>query len=352
VIFYRYVLREFLGTFLFMWALLTGLMYGVFAVGTMQQSKDLGFEFVLMNSWPLFVQVLPYTLLSGLVVGATVCYGRLAADHEIDAIRVAGIKARSALRPAFVLGLGMSAVVFYLYAVEVPRAYNRQRLTKRDLTVWLLSHPPQGPRDLTLPGARFGYLEFAEGKFKQITIVRLDPNTGKARSNVFAPEATIVFGPDQIPTIVMPQAVLSDIDAKGNRTIEVEVSDFRVPIDVDPYKNYKLRPRYRDWGQLWEGMIEGYIPLEIMKEILLRVAKGLIPLPLTLMAAGLGILVRRSSKLAGLGLSLPPLAVSMVLVVAVEGMNVRRELDAVWQAALPVAATWIGALAVVYRIRI
>jgi lipopolysaccharide export system permease protein len=350
MILYRYILREFLISFLFMAAILTAIMYGLFAVTTAQQSRDLGFEFVLMNSWPLFVQVLPYTILAGLVIGATIAYGRLASDNEIDAIRVTGIYARRVLRPAALLGLAMSAASFYLHADAVPRAYDQQRLNKREITVWLLKHPPMGPKDLGLYGMKFSYAEARDGKFRQLTLIKLDPSSLSPKTQVFAPEATIDFSSDS-PVVHMPSATVTDFE-NGRKLTEMRVSDFKVPLETDPYKNYNPRPRYRDWEQLGEALIGGFPPETIWKEAIMRISKGFLPVPLAIIGAALGVLVRRSSKMAGLGLSVPPLAVTLILVTISEGLSGGGLVIGAAVALAPLALACAAAGVIFYRIKV
>lgn len=348
MILYRYIFREFLTSFIFMTVILTALMYGVFAISTAQQSKDLGIDFVIMNSWPLFVQVLPYTILAGLVVGATISYGRLASDNEIDAVRVTGIQARSVLRPAFMLGLALSAASFYLHADAVPRAYDQQRLNKRSITLWLLKNPPAGPRNLDIQRIRFSYMEAHEGTFKQLTLIKLGTKDLSAKEKILAPVATIDFS-EETPVVVMPEATVTYYDDK---LFEVHTKDCRVPLDVEPYKNYNPRPKYRDWEQLGEAFELGFPAYSIWREMITRIAKGFLPLPLALMGAALGVLVRKASKMAGLGLSLPPLALALILTTVAEGIEVRDVAMATVTTFAPLVVTWVAALVTVYRIKV
>lgn len=351
MILYRYILREFFAGFLFITLILTALMFGVSAITTAQQSPELGVEFVLLNSWPLFVIVLPYTLLAGLVIGATISYGRLASDNEIDAIRVAGVYARQVLRPALMVGLILSALFFQLNLNSVPEAYDQQRLNKKAITVWLLKHPPQGPRDLSLYGAKFSYLEARDGKFSQLTLIKVDSETQQARTKVFAAEATIDFK-EEAPVLLMPLATITDYDDKGRKTTEIRVKDYKMPLEVDPYKNYNPRPRYRNWELLGEAFAGGF-PIEaVWREASLRVWKSLLPIPLAILGAGLGVLVRRSSKMAGLGLSIPPLALTYILITVCEGISTSSIPATILISGAPTLMAAAAALMVMFKIKV
>jgi lipopolysaccharide export LptBFGC system permease protein LptF len=351
MIIYRYILREFFASFMFITVILTTIMFGVSAVTTAQQSPELGVEFVLMNSWPLFVIVLPYTLLAGLVIGATISYGRLASDNEIDAIRVTGIYARQVLRPAILLGFALTALCLQLNLNSVPDAYDQQRLNKKAITIWLLKHPPVGPKDMSLYDTKFSYLEARDGTFTQLTLIKIDPQNQQARTKVFAPEATIDFKGDA-PVLIMPLATISDYDDKGRKTTEVTVRDYKVPLEVDPYKNYNPRPRYRDWATLAEAYYTGF-PLEtVWKEASLRLWKSLLPIPLAMLGAGLGVLVRRSSKMAGLGLSIPPLALTYILITICEGVSTSNLFLTTLISGAPTILATLAAIVVRFKIKV
>ncbi|HEV3121526.1 MAG TPA: LptF/LptG family permease [Isosphaeraceae bacterium] len=65
---------------------------------------------------------LPYTMPVALLFAVTVVYGRLAADNEIIAVKTAGLSVMTMLKPSFLLGLGLSAVLWRGSQEEIPWA--------------------------------------------------------------------------------------------------------------------------------------------------------------------------------------------------------------------------------------
>jgi lipopolysaccharide export system permease protein len=65
---------------------------------------------------------LPFTIPVALLFSVSVVYGRMASDNEIVAIKTAGISAVTVLIPTWVLGLGLTAGLWYSSNDAIPRA--------------------------------------------------------------------------------------------------------------------------------------------------------------------------------------------------------------------------------------
>jgi lipopolysaccharide export LptBFGC system permease protein LptF len=138
---------------------------------------------------------------------------------------------------------------------------------------------------------------------------------------------------------------------EGVRTTFSKTQDFSIRLEVDLYKNYNPIPRYRNWNRLLEALDGSFPEGEVWQEMSIRVAKGVIPFPLALMGAALGILTRRSSRMAGLGLGIPPLAAAMTLLVAAEGFAAKTAAEAVACAAVPLALAGAASAWAVWKIK-
>jgi lipopolysaccharide export system permease protein len=89
----------------------------------------------IMNIVPYVIPgSLPYTIPVSLLFSVTVVYGRLASDNEIVAVKTAGLSAWTVLRPAFMLGLGLSGLLLYLTHTLIPLAnYNAKLILLGDM---------------------------------------------------------------------------------------------------------------------------------------------------------------------------------------------------------------------------
>ena len=79
--------------------------HGVF-VGVFREASQSGLGPVqIMQILPFVVpSLLPFTIPATLLLAVCVVYGRVAADHEITAVKSAGISVMSLLWPAFLFG--------------------------------------------------------------------------------------------------------------------------------------------------------------------------------------------------------------------------------------------------------
>lgn len=77
---------------------------------------------------PLLVpNTLPYTLPATTLFATCIVYGRLAADNEILAVKAAGGKVGSVLRPSLVLGIGAALLTAGLYWRHIPETHRTLR---------------------------------------------------------------------------------------------------------------------------------------------------------------------------------------------------------------------------------
>lgn len=129
----RYVMGEVLRSFLL--ALLTVTSVIVLFMVMIEASKMGLSPTEIVNLVPYVVPgSLPYTIPVSLLFAVTVVYGRLASDNEIVAVKTAGLSAWTVLRPAFVLGLGLSALLLYLTHSAIPLAnYHAKLIIFRDM---------------------------------------------------------------------------------------------------------------------------------------------------------------------------------------------------------------------------
>jgi lipopolysaccharide export system permease protein len=117
----RYILGELLRVFLVVLFLLTVLLVFVGAFG---QANDTGLgPAEILPLIPYLVpSLLPFTIPATMLLTVTVVYGRIAADHEVTAVKAAGISAMSVLWPSFVMSSFLSIASLVLADQVVPWA--------------------------------------------------------------------------------------------------------------------------------------------------------------------------------------------------------------------------------------
>src|SRR5262245_9781943 len=115
----RYVLNDLLRIFGLAILVLTVLLV-VMGVAGEAAKKGLGArQIVEITPW-VIPSLLPYTIPATLLLTVCVVYGRMAGDHEIAAIKAAGINVLAILGPSFVMGGMLSLGTFILTDQFIP----------------------------------------------------------------------------------------------------------------------------------------------------------------------------------------------------------------------------------------
>jgi lipopolysaccharide export system permease protein len=125
-ILFRLILWELLKVFLMSLVGITGilLMAGIIAEATQQ---GLGPGQILVAIPLLVPSTMPYTIPATTLFATCVVYGRLTADNELLAIKAAGVNIIHVVKPALLLGVGMSALTVALYFHVIPSTHHALR---------------------------------------------------------------------------------------------------------------------------------------------------------------------------------------------------------------------------------
>ncbi len=141
-ILHRYLIKELFRTFLpsllcFEFVLLLG-----FSIQLLHKGLDVPSVFSALPYMVLYT--LPHALPSSLLTATVMTYGRLSADNEITAIRIAGIHLHNIVTPIVITGVFFSVITLYLNAEVLPRSYFKvrqlqERAVKRVLATHLIT---------------------------------------------------------------------------------------------------------------------------------------------------------------------------------------------------------------------
>src|SRR5262249_14591611 len=80
----------------------------------------LGAQQIVMILPYIIPSLLPYTIPATLLLTVCIVYGRMSGDHEVTAIKAAGINPLSVLLPSFALGTVLSLATFFLTDQFIP----------------------------------------------------------------------------------------------------------------------------------------------------------------------------------------------------------------------------------------
>lgn len=333
----RYLLRELLAGVGISFSALTIVLFLMNLFALTRSFPVMSLSFFARSAPSVFAFTVPMTLLVGVTVGVTLAYGRLAGDNEIDAMRVSGVRLGWILMPVFQVTAAVAAVTLILYWEITPRAALVQRDLRDDAIMELLGSPPPGPQQLSLgQGARMSYREAVQGIFRDFRLHQFSEGKG-AQEVHSATEARILFEAGG-PVISMRDCRSVRIDASGNRLSEQMAGEARIHLKLPGSgSDSSLRARYlTGWQLLRLGRTEGELRAGRI-ELHTRISDSIMPIALGLLAALIGIRVRRSNRLAGLGVSLPPLILYLLLTIPLKEMAGGGAIDPRLAAYLPLA---------------
>lgn len=124
-ILHKYLIKELFRTFLpsllcFEFVLLLG-----FSIQLLHKGLDVPSLFAVLPYMALYT--MPHALPTSLLTATVMSYGRLSADNEITAIKVAGIHLHNLVTPVIIVGVLFSILSLYLNAEVLPKSYFKVR---------------------------------------------------------------------------------------------------------------------------------------------------------------------------------------------------------------------------------
>jgi lipopolysaccharide export system permease protein len=115
--------KELLRTFIPAILCLEFLLVLGFSIQLLHKGLDVPSLFSVLPYMALYT--IPHALPASLLTSTVMTYGRLSADNEITAIKVAGMHLHKIVTPVVVTGVIFSILTLYLNAEVLPRSYLR-----------------------------------------------------------------------------------------------------------------------------------------------------------------------------------------------------------------------------------
>ncbi|GEM_PF-3588178 len=351
----RYILRELLLTFIAALASLTAVIFVGMALVQLQALQYFPAS-AIKEIAPYFLPLtLSFALPVGVLIACALVFGRLAADNEIDAIRVAGVPLRRVLAPPLLIGIVASAATLYLNEELIPRShFERRKITQRGIQQALYGLSREAA-SISIPeaGIALAWRSRRGDVFADFQVRRLDTKTGHVRSETRAAEGRLYRDPngtdlwlDLVDGTFVEYVDPSRRDAINPGTFR----EYREVIDLSKLTG-EITTREKDMTskELERGIAAGganrYTVQRLQAELFWRRALGLAPLIFALFGTPLGILVRRGSRIAGLGWSvLPVFVVYYPLMTAAQALAARQKIDASLALWIPDVVMLLGAM--------
>jgi lipopolysaccharide export LptBFGC system permease protein LptF len=366
----RYILRELTVTFALSFAAVVSVCTVAMMFQTLRSYEGMSLAFVVRLAPVALSQMSPWAMLVSACLTATLVYGRLAADNEIDAIRTSGVHVSRILVPVMLLGLLLSALAYVTYGELAPRArYARRSLIKETLML-ILRHPPSGRQTELKVGARnrLSYAQGGEARLDRPALLTLEK--GRAHFLWFAREGRLMVPEEGAPAIVLvdgagiqfetggeygaPARIRNEIHFKSEQSVEFELEDIykrrRGPEDM-PTRELRAYTAVTTALARVEKAEDGpKRAAEALTEYHGRIAKSLAPFVLVLLCTPIGVMVKKGSRLAGIGVALPPLLLYIVLIMFGEGLATKQIMAPEIATYGPVALLAAAAAVLLFRI--
>jgi LPS export ABC transporter permease LptF/LPS export ABC transporter permease LptG len=298
----------------------------------------------------LVPRLLSYTLPIAMMIGTIIGFSRMGSDSELVAMRAAGVGTWKMLWPVLLLGALVSGATFYLNLVAVPEAEGTLRRTGLRAALYRLDSPVE-PRSFTagIPGyviyVRDG--DKKQGQWGRVFIYSQDKDSGATRI-VTARSGRIDSSAEQ-SELVLSDAVVTTLPPSAPQQpgegayITERVAQTRVVLEtgrkalIELLRRDEANVKEMEMGELAE--VASRAP-EVDKqraasiELHKRVVSSVSPLVFALLAAALGLRIKRGGR--GMGLML-----SLLIFIAYSILRITGEQMARSGAVPPIVGVWL-----------
>lgn len=250
---------------------------------------------------------IPYALPIAYLLALVATYGRLAADNEWTAIRMAGVNPYRMLTPAWILGLVLSGGIYFMNSEVLPwLRYHEKRIltaTVRDAIKNLNPGRPElafGPFFLSSRDRD----EREPATFIDVFIEYPDREVEGKRNSLFAERASFDFDSDYMYVrLEGARGVFATTQFIGGETFLAIPLQVLLPQSREDYSS----PRYKSSGALLSAAAEEGLPDRDRRIYMFafhgRITNALTCLMFVLLGAPTGILMRRGTQLAALAVA-------------------------------------------------
>ena len=195
----RYVVREHIGPLVFALTALTSLLMLQYVARQLANLAGKGLPWSVI--WQFFYLSLPFTIAMtmpmAVLVATLYAFGRMAAEHEITALKASGVRVRSLVLPVFGCALLLSFGMVAFNDQVMPRANHKLRILQQDIA---RTKPTLALRDQTLNAItdqfymRVGRSSAQTNKMWDVSIY--DLTGGPERKTIYADSGVFSLAPN------------------------------------------------------------------------------------------------------------------------------------------------------------
>ncbi|MCK6446830.1 MAG: LptF/LptG family permease [Planctomycetes bacterium] len=277
---------------------------------------------LLLGYLPIvLLDLVPYLLPIGFLLAVTATYGRLAADSEWTAIRMAGTHPWRAMAPAACVALACSGLLGVLAHHVSPELSLRKREYLKESVVEAFKDLAPGQTELSI-GQFYLNAPFREKNTFYEALIHVPAGDGRPDRTILADTVHIsVAGSKVTIRLTHARTVYGTADTTiGEPTFVLDLDEL---LDTD--RKVKNSWRYQATPELRRLIAAGKVPEKDVTyakyEIQSRWALGLTPVLFLLLGMSTGLLMKSSTQLAALAVS-----VGYALVYYILSMRISKSL--------------------------
>ena len=370
----RYVIKEWLINLLVVTTVLLSVILLIVPFFQFQKYTALDGEFIF-KVLPYFVPIsLVYIIPLAVLLASLFVFGRLSEDNEFLAMKSSGISLGRITRPILYLTVILSIGVILINTHLIPYCHTQTRQLTISVFEKRIFSESSGADEIKLPNGKITYNKYANGVFESVHLLTFDQKREDLLEELSAQQGRFEIDKDNAQlsldlnkvyntrweTSPNARSVGREATSSGKeRTAQQLVKSERQILKMDV--STLFAPSRKNLASLTnkelnEMLIQYKSNPTKTRQVLFskyqRYAGGLTPLIFALIGIPIGVLIRKGSKVAGIGISM------LVVFVGYYPLTMFSNLLGVKRSVIPViASVWLGniiiglaALALVYYI--
>lgn len=326
----NYILKDFFSIFIFSFFTLTMIMLigRIWTITDMIVRKGVSVGDTLKVISFLIPYLLGFTIPIAFLLGVLLVMGRLIADNELIAIKVAGISVTKILNIFLCVGVIISLFLFVLNSKIIPESHYR---SKSQVKKTLFENAAALIEPRVFLENFENYIIYIsdkhENKLKNVFIYELDGNNDKGISKVtFAKEGEFVFE-NKILKIGLKDGFMDETSAEDKQEIfRLNFRTFFMSIPLKSNKSLKIDKKSKDLTlkelrtKISKLKKMGIDPFELNTEFHKRISLSFSVISFALLGVGISLMVRHREKSINLGIALVAALVYYLLFIMGEAL--------------------------------
>lgn len=309
----RYVIREFMESFLFGLMVFSSILLldQIFQLIDLFLSKGIGLWIIFKLFFLILPNILSLTVPMSVLFGIILAYGRLSEDNEITALRSSGLAYWSFTAPVLVIVAVLSVFLLYFNQYLSPSTHKQFRQLYQEV----LAQRPLvkfDEKEITTLGEYRLYVQKIDHNSNTlygVNIYKFSKDEVGVPWRITASSATVAVTPQAVVFYLYNGYWQKSNPARPDNLVHLTFSNYQFTISLEG----NLLPtsqslREMDLPQLRQEIAryhEKKLPTNFLEnELWLRFALAIAPLAFALTAVPLGIITHRGGRSIGFGISL------------------------------------------------